>query len=338
MGGLSVGSLLSKNLSLLGKWKWRFLSETDSLWRKVIISFYGNDGGFGSLDASNGLQGTWCNIINAVSNIEDVDASFKSSFILKISNGRNTSFWKDPYDRWCFLNGVWEERWAWRFPPRCRVLDDLSSLIASIGNLTLCDDPIDKWSWSRDASGIFKLKLLSNSIQNLLLTDSKLDFHHIWNSWISCKVNICVWRALLDKLATRSNLILRGVNVSSVLCPLCDMEVESVEHCLIKCLPVSLVWRKIWGWLHLDYLISFHSFSIFDFALGKIGNFRCPRLNKVLNGALQCVIWVVWKWRNKVVNALLDSITSVKSEDIFPSIQRLSKLWIATRCSSIPLD
>ncbi|GJR23759.1 putative ribonuclease H-like domain-containing protein [Tanacetum coccineum] len=244
----------------------------------------------------------------------------------------NTSFWKDPWcsdgsqlmdrfprlfafecfqdckisERWCLSNGIWEGRWAWRFPPRGRALDDLSSLIASIGNLTLCDDAIDKWSWFRDTSRIFKVKSLANSLQNLLLADSKLNFHHIWNSWIPHKVNICVWRASLDKLPTRSNLILRGVNVSSVLCPLCDAEVESVEHCLIKCL-----------W---------------------IGNFRCPRVNKVLNGVLQCVIWVVWKWRNKVVNAPLDSIISAKSEDIFPSIQRLSKLWIAACCSSIPLD
>nr|GEX01325.1 hypothetical protein [Tanacetum cinerariifolium] len=115
-------------------------------------------------------------------------------------------------------------------------------------------------------------------------------------------------------------------------------KVESVEHCLIKCPRVSLVWRKIWGWWHFDYPVSFPSFCILDIGLGKIGNFSCPRLNKVLNGVLQCVIWVVWKWRNKVVNAPLDSITSAKSEDIFPYIQRLSKLWIAARCSSIPFD
>ncbi|PWA63896.1 reverse transcriptase domain, Zinc finger, CCHC-type [Artemisia annua] len=44
MGGLGVGSLLAKNLGLLGKWKW--LTEKDALWRIVIKEFYGDSGGF----------------------------------------------------------------------------------------------------------------------------------------------------------------------------------------------------------------------------------------------------------------------------------------------------
>ncbi|GJS08858.1 RNA-directed DNA polymerase, eukaryota [Tanacetum coccineum] len=54
MGGLDVGSLLAKNLRLLGKWKWRFLTEKDALWRKVIKEFYGENGGFGSLRQTRG--------------------------------------------------------------------------------------------------------------------------------------------------------------------------------------------------------------------------------------------------------------------------------------------
>ena len=123
---------------------------------------------------------------------------------------------------------------------------------------------------------------------------------------------------------------MRGVNISSVLCPFCDVEEESVDHCLIKFPWVRLVWRKIWSWWHLDYPILFPSFSIHDIALGNIGNLSCPRLNKVLNGIFQFAIWAIWKWRNKVVNASLDSIASAKSEDVFPSIQRLSKLWLCS--------
>ncbi|GJZ94121.1 2-methylene-furan-3-one reductase-like protein [Tanacetum coccineum] len=37
----------------------------------------------------------------------------------------------------------------------------------------------------------------------------------------------------------------------------------------------------------------------------------------------------IWKWRNKLVNAKPDDASSVRDEDIFPSIQRLSKSWIS---------
>ncbi|GJX37277.1 putative RNA-directed DNA polymerase, eukaryota, reverse transcriptase zinc-binding domain protein, partial [Tanacetum coccineum] len=51
-GGLGVGSIFAKKLCLLGKWKWRFLTEKEALWRMVIKEFYGKDGGLFSLAAS----------------------------------------------------------------------------------------------------------------------------------------------------------------------------------------------------------------------------------------------------------------------------------------------
>ncbi|PWA86603.1 peroxidase 20 [Artemisia annua] len=48
IGGLGVECLQAKNLGLLGKWKWRFLTEDKALWRIVIKEFYGEDGGFNS--------------------------------------------------------------------------------------------------------------------------------------------------------------------------------------------------------------------------------------------------------------------------------------------------
>ncbi|GJY67327.1 hypothetical protein Tco_0469565 [Tanacetum coccineum] len=45
---MGIGSLHAKNLSLLGKWKWRFLTEKEALWMSVIKAFYGENGGFHS--------------------------------------------------------------------------------------------------------------------------------------------------------------------------------------------------------------------------------------------------------------------------------------------------
>ncbi|XP_071718111.1 uncharacterized protein [Rutidosis leptorrhynchoides] len=66
-GGLNIGSLDSKNLALLGKWRWHFHVESNSLWTKVIKSLYGLNGGF-NVDSSRQLFphcGTWQDIIFA---------------------------------------------------------------------------------------------------------------------------------------------------------------------------------------------------------------------------------------------------------------------------------
>ena len=39
-GGLKVGNLTKRNLTLLGKWLWRFPLEQDSLWHSIIASKY----------------------------------------------------------------------------------------------------------------------------------------------------------------------------------------------------------------------------------------------------------------------------------------------------------
>ncbi|GJZ82479.1 hypothetical protein Tco_0647652 [Tanacetum coccineum] len=273
-GGLGVGSLLAKNLALLGKWKWRFLTEKDALWRKVVSCFYGSNGGLASSSSSPCRYGVWSDIVKTISKIESIDDSFKHSFSLKISNGTNVSFWKEAWcldgmrlmdrfprlfaldsfqdckisDRWGLVNGNWSGMWSWRIPPRGRALDDLASLILVIGNFYLSKGN-DRWVWRRDAFGIFKVSSLSASIQNKVLAD-----------------------------------------------------------------------------------------SFIDISLGKIRILNYPYLSKILHGVFYCALWSIWKWRNKVVNAPVTSLSEVNNEDIFPFIQRMSKLWIAARCKKLSLD
>ncbi|GJZ00346.1 hypothetical protein Tco_0517775 [Tanacetum coccineum] len=105
-----------------------------------------------------------------------------------------------------------------------------------------------------------------------------------------------------------------------------------------RCLRVLSIWKKIWSWWHLDNPISFRSFSIKDIALGNIVSRDCCRVNKVIHGVFQCALWAIWKWRNKIINAPLDSVDGVKNEDIFLFIQRISRTSISARCQSKPVN
>nr|GEZ70892.1 RNA-directed DNA polymerase, eukaryota, reverse transcriptase zinc-binding domain protein [Tanacetum cinerariifolium] len=266
LGGLGVGSIGAKNLSLLAKWKWRFLTEKDSLWRIVIKKNYGDDGGFGS------PANPWCGI----------GVRLKDSFprLYALENNQDCKV----KDRWCLYDGVWGGNWSWRLPPRGRAVSDLNALVSVIGNFSLDDSRVDSWSWSWDASGMFKVKSLATCVQNSVLSGCVLGKYHIWNMLIPHKVNICVWRAALNRLPSRLNLSSRGVPLSSSLCPFCDDENEDLEHGLIKCSKVVPVWSKIWSWWGLATPTFFPSFSIKDIALGKIGSISCTKTSKVLQG------------------------------------------------------
>ncbi|XP_071727970.1 uncharacterized protein [Rutidosis leptorrhynchoides] len=99
-GGLNIGSFKSKNLALLAKWWWRFKTETNCLWSKIIRSIYGIDSGLRSGDglARLSTSGIWNNIIFAGNQIEDLNIIFISSFKKSIGDGSSTEFWNEV---WC---------------------------------------------------------------------------------------------------------------------------------------------------------------------------------------------------------------------------------------------
>ncbi|GJV48522.1 RNA-directed DNA polymerase, eukaryota, reverse transcriptase zinc-binding domain protein, partial [Tanacetum coccineum] len=99
----------------------------------------------------------------------------------------------------------------------------------------------------------------------------------------------------MDRLPSRANLLNRGVEISCARCVLCDMEneVETVEH------------------------------------FASIEN---KWVAKCFHGVCYVALWAIWHWRNRILHASADDVDSVRQEDIFPSIQRLSLLWISNRC------
>nr|GFB92625.1 RNA-directed DNA polymerase, eukaryota [Tanacetum cinerariifolium] len=51
-----------------------------------------------------------------------------------------------------------------------------------------------------------------------------------WVKYISIKINVFNWRARLNRLPTRCNLLNRGVVLESSLCPICGSVPEDAQH------------------------------------------------------------------------------------------------------------
>nr|GEV98214.1 RNA-directed DNA polymerase, eukaryota, reverse transcriptase zinc-binding domain protein [Tanacetum cinerariifolium] len=82
-----------------------------------------------------------------------------------------------------------------------------------------------------------------------------------WVKFIPIKVNVFAWRARRDRLSTRLNLSRRGVVLDSILCPLCDADVEDVHHVMFRCDMALSVLHKICWWWELDWQVL-SSFSV----------------------------------------------------------------------------
>nr|GEW52588.1 zinc finger, AN1-type, zinc finger, A20-type [Tanacetum cinerariifolium] len=60
-----------------------------------------------------------------------------------------------------------------------------------------------------------------------------------WLNLIPIKINILAWRVALNKLPTRFNMSLRGMEVSTMKCPVCRVGNETSDHLFFSCSLVS---------------------------------------------------------------------------------------------------
>ena len=99
------------------------------------------------------------------------------------------------------------------------------------------------------------------------------------------KVRIFAWRACIEGLPTRLNLVKRGINVGAD-CPLCGKCVESTSHALIFCNKISEVW---WNWQNCPINLLAVNLSFVDLAL-EILDAGCPNDLETLF----VTAWAVW--------------------------------------------
>ncbi|XP_071713611.1 uncharacterized mitochondrial protein AtMg00310-like [Rutidosis leptorrhynchoides] len=149
-GGLNIGSLRGKNLALLGKWWWRFKTETESLWVKVIRSIHGPLGGLLSDNVSthSSTIGVWHNIIRAGTSMEALQVNFRDSFSKTIGDGGSTLFW--------------HEEWIGDLVLGAGIGDVLSNFNLDQGNN-------DRWRWKLASDGIFRVRNLTAELDCKLL-------------------------------------------------------------------------------------------------------------------------------------------------------------------------
>lgn len=179
------------------------------------------------------------------------------------------------------------------------------------------------------------MKKLSQLIDDKVLYSTDNGKHFEWNNWVPKKVNVCVWRASLNRLPTLCNLSLRGLDIASSVCPLCESHQESIVHCLVECRCVKTLWLKFWNWWGV---VPTFGASLIDRILGAGGPSRNSVMSKVFQGATFTLLWSIWRWRNRIAHANMDDQVRLRQDDIFPAFQRQSLLWVSNRCNKISVN
>ncbi|GJW54293.1 RNA-directed DNA polymerase, eukaryota [Tanacetum coccineum] len=171
-----------------------------------------------------------------------------------------------------------------------------SDLSSRINSLELAQMQ-DHWYWSLMGTCIFLVKSVRNFIDDFLLVSDEIPTR--WVKMIPIKVNVFAWRVRMDKLPTRLNLSFRGMEIPSILCPICDLEVESISHLLFSCSMARDILSKVCQWWSLDST-SFLSYEDWLSWLTYI------RISKQIKSVLEGVFYVTWCqiWRSETICCL----------------------------------
>ncbi|GJV46643.1 RNA-directed DNA polymerase, eukaryota, partial [Tanacetum coccineum] len=103
---------------------------------------------------------------------------------------------------------------------------------------------------SLEATSVFSVKFVCQ-----LIDDSNLPKEEVATRWVKVmpiKINVFARRVRLDKLPTRLNLSLKGIDISTIVCPLCHASVESGSHIFFSCPMARHLWRKLMRWWELE--------------------------------------------------------------------------------------
>ncbi|GKB32627.1 RNA-directed DNA polymerase, eukaryota, partial [Tanacetum coccineum] len=344
-GGLGVSSFFAYNRALLFKWIWRFLANGASLWSRFISAIYGIRGALDN-SSSYSRRSPWLDIVNEVRKLASKGIDLLSLVKKKVGNGEATSFWNDvwlgdfplkqTYPRLYFMEldkhvSVASKLRAnslissFRRSPRSGIEEEQLLLLISNTSSVILPNISDRWSWLLDPSGDFSVKSTREFIDDSMLP--KTDVPTRWVKSIPIKINIFAWRVSLDKLPTRLNLSLRGLDIPSIICPLCSIAVESTSHLLFSCQLARQLMIKVVHWWELEYQ-DFHSYE--DWLLWFKNLRVSKRLKDVFEGVCYISWWVIWKFRNQV----LFGINFPRLDLLFDDIVRLSFHWCSSRCSS----
>ncbi|GKB19423.1 RNA-directed DNA polymerase, eukaryota [Tanacetum coccineum] len=214
---------------------------------------------------------------------------------------------------------------TFRRPPRGGAEEEqLGFLLSRMDGLILTNIP-DRWVWSLEATCEFSVKSVRQ-----LIDDSILPKEEVATRWVKVmpiKINVFAWRVRLDKLPTRLNLSLKGIDISTIVCPLCHASVESGSHIFFSCPMARHLWRKLMRWWELED-IDLASYD--DWLLWLNSSRLSKRLKEILEGVCYVKWWLIWRFRNQ----LLFGATNPRRELLFDDLVQISFNWCSNRCNS----
>ena len=117
----------------------------------------------------------------------------------------------------------------------------------------------------------------------------------VWNAWVPPKVSFFAQEAVWGKALTLDQLQQRGWSLANK-CFLCLTHEESIDHILLHCCKVRVLWQFLFSLFGISWVI--HS-AVKDTLLAWQGSFVRRKRKKIWGTTPLCLFWIIQKGRNR---------------------------------------
>ncbi|GJU76154.1 RNA-directed DNA polymerase, eukaryota [Tanacetum coccineum] len=324
--GLGISSLFALNRGLMCKWVWRFYTHNTSLWVRVIKAIHGDKGKWlWSLESSG---------------------EFSVCLRVKLGNGDKITFWEDKWVGGNALKDLYPRMYAletcksvnvgtkltysrldysFRRKPRGGVeQEQYEALSDQVHDVTFVPMS-DRWLWSLESSGEFFVASIRKAIDDKRLPEVATKTR--WIKYVPIKVNVHAWKVKIDLLPTRINISRRGIDIDSIMCPICDNGAESSSHLFFTYRMVRQIVRKISHWWDVPY----DEVNSYEDLITWLVNLRLlSKLKQMLESVFYVMWWHLWSYRNK----LIFYSNSPSKAMLFDDVVSRSFYWCRYRCKA----
>ncbi|GKD66375.1 RNA-directed DNA polymerase, eukaryota, reverse transcriptase zinc-binding domain protein, partial [Tanacetum coccineum] len=215
----------------------------------VIKAIHGEDGKNGS-GFKVGYKSIWRSILQEVETLKIKGIHLNNFMQKKLGNGMDTYFWEDLWHG----DMVLKQRYPRLYALEVKKTVDVASKLSQ-ENVT--------WSFRRaPRSRVEQHQLtdLTTYVEGVVLGVtpdrwySEVSTQTRWIKAVPINVNIHAWKVIIDCLPTRLNISRRGIDIPSILCPICGSVTESSSHLFCDCLVAKDNFHKICRWWEVDFM------------------------------------------------------------------------------------
>lgn len=219
-------------------------------------------------------------------------------------------------------NDVKTLNWEWRRNPSTyEEITELFDLLSDIYDHQW-KGGADCWEWKGDKNGMYTVKKAKKLIskRSMVINSSNMT----WAGWTPLKCKIMVWRADLNRLPTRVELVKRGIHLDVLSCPLCDADLETSIHLFTGCLFSSEIWARVGSWCRLSPIFAF---DVRDLLMMADNLTKTKKEKQIIRGIIFTTMWSIWNERN----ARIFNGKSRRAIEVVETVKSSSFFWIRNR-------